>query len=48
MRNGYIDMNNEGREMSVEKVLRLFLNYSKAKNLSKRTIVIMNADLVGL
>ena len=38
MRNGYIDMNNEGREMSVEKVLRLFLNYSKAKNLSKRTI----------
>jgi integrase/recombinase XerD len=38
MRNGYIDMNNEGREMSVEKVLKLFLNYSKAKNLSKRTI----------
>lgn len=38
MLNGYIDMNNEGREMSVEKVLKLFLNYSKAKNLSKRTI----------
>jgi len=38
MRNGYIDMNNEGRKMSVEKALKLFLNYSKAKNLSKRTI----------
>lgn len=38
MRNGYIDMKNEGREMSVEKVLKLFLNHSKAKNLSKRTI----------
>jgi len=38
MKNGYIDMKNEGREMSVEKVLKLFLNHSKAKNLSKRTI----------
>jgi len=38
MSNNYIEMGNRGREMSVEKVLELFLNFSRAKNLSKRTI----------
>lgn len=38
MSKNYIEMNAHGREMTVDEILKMFLNYSKSKNLSKKTI----------